>query len=222
MPEFIQKGGLIMYPLLACSVLALAIIIERLFQFRAVRNRNREAFEIIIPLVEGGLLKKARQTCLRSPGVFTNIIAAALEARKGGREEVKTAILDAGRQEIPVLERHLVFLGTIAAASPLLGLLGTVSGMIKIFRVISELGVGQASALSSGISEAMYTTAFGLVIAIPSLVMHNFLRERAETIILDIEKRSIQVMNRLFDVPGEDPVQDRTFVRQERIREAES
>jgi biopolymer transport protein ExbB len=222
MLEFIQKGGPIMYPLLACSVIAVAIIIERLFQLRAVRNRNREAFEIIIPLVEGGLLKQARQTCLRSPGVFTNIIAAALEARKGGREEVKTAILDAGRQEIPHMERHLVFLGTIAAASPLLGLLGTVSGMIKIFQVIGDLGVGQASALSSGISEAMFTTAFGLAVAIPSLVMHNFLRERAENLILDIEKRSIQVMNRLFDVPGAEPVQDRSFVEHQQIRKVEN
>lgn len=222
MLEFIQKGGPLMYPLLICSVIALAIIIERLFQLRSVRNRNREAFEIIIPLVEGGLFQQTRQTCLRNPGVFTNIIAAALDARKGGREEVKNAILDAGRQEIPRLERHLVFLGTIAAASPLLGLLGTVSGMIKIFQVIADLGVGQASALSSGISEALYTTAFGLAVAIPSLVMHNFLRERAENLILDIEKRSIQVMNRLFDVPAEDRVPDRPFADRKQIREVES
>lgn len=222
MITFFQRGGLLIYPLLACSVLALAIIIERLFHFRGVRRRNQESYEIIIPLVEGGLFQKAREACLRKPGMFTNIILAALDARSQGRDEVKEAILDAGRQEIPKLERHLVFLGTIAGITPLLGLLGTVSGMIKIFSVIAELGVGQASALSEGISEALYTTALGLTIAIPALVMHNFLREKAENSILDIEKRTIQVMNHLFRTGGMEPANRSAYSDRTKIHEVEN
>ena len=222
MITFFQRGGLLIYPLLACSVIALAIIIERLFHFRGVRRRNQESYEIIIPLVEGGLFQKAREACLRKPGMFTNIILAALDARSQGRDEVKEAILDAGRQEIPKLERHLVFLGTIAGITPLLGLLGTVSGMIKIFSVIAELGVGQASALSEGISEALYTTALGLTIAIPALVMHNFLREKAENSILDIEKRTIQVMNHLFRTGGMEPANRSAYSDRTKIHEVEN
>ena len=217
-----QRGGLLIYPLLACSVVALAIIIERLFHFRGVRRRNQASYEIIIPLVEGGLFQKAREACLRKPGMFTNIILAALDVRSQGRDEVKEAILDAGRQEIPKLERHLVFLGTIAGITPLLGLLGTVSGMIKIFSVIAELGVGQANALSEGISEALYTTALGLSIAIPALVMHNFLREKAENSILDIEKRTIQVMNHLFRTGGREPADRSAYSDRTKIREVEN
>ena len=217
-----QRGGLLIYPLLACSVVALAIIIERLFHFRGVRRRNQASYEIIIPLVEGGLFQKAREACLRKPGMFTNIILAALDVRSQGRDEVKEAILDAGRQEIPKLERHLVILGTIAGITPLLGLLGTVSGMIKIFSVIAELGVGQANALSEGISEALYTTALGLTIAIPALVMHNFLREKAENSILDIEKRTIQVMNHLFRTQDMEPANRSAYPDRTKIREVEN
>lgn len=222
MITFFQRGGLLIYPLLACSVVALAIIIERLFHFRGVRRRNQESYEIIIPLVEGGLFQKARDACVRKPGIFTNIILAALDVRSQGRDEVKEAILDAGRQEIPKLERHLVFLGTIAGITPLLGLLGTVSGMIKIFSVIAELGVGQANALSEGISEALYTTALGLSVAIPALVMHNYLREKAENSILDIEKRTIQVMNHLFRKDGMEPAGRSAYSDRTKIREVEN
>ncbi|MCZ6670025.1 MAG: MotA/TolQ/ExbB proton channel family protein [Acidobacteria bacterium] len=222
MITFFQRGGLLIYPLLACSVVALAIIIERLFHFRGDRRRNQESYEIIIPLVEGGLFQKARDACVRKPGIFTNIILAALDVRSQGRDEVKEAILDAGRQEIPKLERHLVFLGTIAGITPLLGLLGTVSGMIKIFSVIAELGVGQANALSEGISEALYTTALGLSVAIPALVMHNYLREKAENSILDIEKRTIQVMNHLFRKDGMEPAGRSAYSDRTKIREVEN
>lgn len=222
MITFFQRGGLLIYPLLACSVVALAIIIERLFHFRGDRRRNQESYEIIIPLVEGGLFQKARDACVRKPGIFTNIILAALDVRSQGRDEVKEAILDAGRQEIPKLERHLVFLGTIAGITPLLGLLGTVSGMIKIFSVIAELGVGQANALSEGISEALYTTALGLSVAIPALVMHNYLREKAENSILDIEKRTIQVMNHLFRKDGMGPANRSAYSDRTKIREVEN
>jgi biopolymer transport protein ExbB len=219
MIEFFQRGGLLMYPLAFCSLLSLTIIIERLFLLRSVRNLNRKGFEIILPLVEGGILPQARKACLRDPGVFTNIILAGLNSYSRGREEVKEAILDAGRHEVPRLERNLGILGSIAAVAPLLGLLGTVSGMIKIFQVISTLGVGQANALSQGISEALYTTAIGLGIAIPSLVMHNYLREQAETLILDIEKKSIQVMNHLFESPHSQATPAASFSGGEKVRE---
>ncbi|MCU0639464.1 MAG: MotA/TolQ/ExbB proton channel family protein [Candidatus Krumholzibacteria bacterium] len=193
MTEFVselQKGGIVMIPLLLGSVLALAIVIERAFQLRTKKVLTGEIVKAIEKIESVEDIRVAERICEANPGPFAGIILVALRNRDLGADELKEAILDQGRQEIRSLERGLVALETIAVASPLLGLLGTVTGMIKVFNVISKQGIGQASYLSGGISEALITTVTGLVIGIPALVAYNLLTSRAESLVLDMEKYS--------------------------------
>lgn len=197
--EIIGRGGVVMYPLLVCSLIALAIIIERLVNLRVSKVLKQSNIEPVTIMVEGGMIQKALEACKKNPNIFNNIVRAGLEHKDLGREEVKEAIADAGRHETPKLQRYLTTLGTIVGISPLLGLLGTVVGMIKVFRVISEVGTGQAGALSAGIAEALITTVTGLSIAIPSLVMYNYFQKKAEDIIIDLEGHSLNIIRKLFD-----------------------
>jgi biopolymer transport protein ExbB len=193
----LQKGGIIMVPLLLGSILALAIVLERAF---SLRNRKVLVPEIISSIEKIHSIEDVRvaeRICEANPGPFANIILAALRNQDLSRDELKEAILDQGRQEVRVLERGLVMLETIAAASPLLGLMGTVLGMIKVFNVISQQGVGQASVLSGGISEALITTVTGLAIGIPALVAFNFFTNRAESLVGDIEKYSSALLHKI-------------------------
>ena len=200
-----QQGGWLMWPLLACSLAALAIIIDRTINLRHNRFMPPVVTTRIETLVESGAIGRAISACRERPGVFPNIILAALDSYQFGREVTREAIEAAGRREIPRVSRYLAALNTIAAVAPLLGLLGTVLGMIQVFKVVEEQGLGQASSLSGGIAVALITTAFGLMVAIPSLVMYNVFSKRAEDIILDIESRVLSLLNRLF-LPDGTPV----------------
>jgi biopolymer transport protein ExbB len=133
----------------------------------------------------------------KNNGPFINIIRVGLENRRREKEEIRESILDQGRQEARKLERGLTILETVAGIAPLMGLLGTVLGMIEVFRVISEQGLGQTQALSSGISEALITTVVGLSIAIPALVAYNYFTHKVEDIVLEIEKYSGQLLKKL-------------------------
>jgi biopolymer transport protein ExbB len=196
--DVFARGGPVMYPLLLCSVLAVAIIIEKLVNLRLTRILQPESLQALSRLVERGDIEGAVGFCSDHPSLFNGIIRQGLEHYRFGREEVKEAILDAGRHAVPRLERYLGVLGTLAAVSPLLGLLGTVTGMIKVFTVISQVGVGRANALAGGIAEALITTVAGLVIAIPALVMYNLFRDRAEAIVVEMERHSLEMIRRLF------------------------
>ncbi|MEE9218674.1 MAG: MotA/TolQ/ExbB proton channel family protein [Acidobacteriota bacterium] len=196
--DIFQSGGPIMVPLLLCSILALAIIIEKLINLRLPRIVRPGSLAAIKAFVERNQIEPAVEFCRHQPGIFNNIIRHGLEHYEFGREEVKEAIQDAGRQEMPRLERYLGILGTLVGVSPLLGLLGTVGGMIKVFNVIAEVGVGRANALAGGISEALITTVTGLVIAIPSLIMYNIFRGRAELIVVELERHSTELIRSLF------------------------
>jgi biopolymer transport protein ExbB len=197
--ELLKSGGPVMYALVLCSVVALAITVEKLFNLRQSKILRSESYEALVALIEGGRLDKAREVCHRDEGVFHCIIGPGLDHYRFGRDEVKQAILDAGRQEIPRLTRYLGALGTIAGIAPLLGLFGTVLGMIKVFRVIAALGVGHASDLAEGISVALITTASGLPIAIFSLIMYNLFADRAERIVREIEKRALEITRKMFE-----------------------
>ncbi len=202
--EFLKSGGPVMYPLIFASLLSLTIIIHKLLSLREKKIINKGELETITTLIESGVLDKAEDISGRNPGIFNNIINAALQNRHLKREEIKEAISDAARNEIPRVEKYLGILGTIAGVSPLLGLLGTVTGMIKVFRIISVTGVGQAGALSGGIAEALITTATGLTIAIPTLVMYNFFIDKAANIIRGIEKHSLHLMNIILEKQSEE------------------
>jgi biopolymer transport protein ExbB len=202
--EFLKSGGPVMYPLIFASLLSLTIIIQKLLSLREKKIINKGEIETITTLIESGVLNKAEDICSRNPGIFNNIISAALQNRHLKREEIKEAISDAARNEVPKVEKYLGILGTIAGVSPLLGLLGTVTGMIKVFRIISVTGVGQAGALSGGIAEALITTATGLTIAIPTLVMYNYFTDKAGNIIRAIEKHSLHLMNIILEKQHEE------------------
>lgn len=193
----LQKGGVIMIPLALGSILTLAIVIER-----AISLRSRK---VIVPEIVTAVerikcpedIRVAESICETHPGTFANVLLPALRNRDLDREELKEFIADQGRQEVRTLEKGLVGLETIAGVSPLLGLLGTVVGMIKVFNVISRQGLGQANVLSGGISEALITTVTGLSIGIPALIAYNYFTSRAEGLILDIEKYTASLLHRI-------------------------
>ncbi len=186
-----------MWPLSICSILAVAIIVERIINLRSSKVLPEEEVEHLGALIDGGLLEQAEEYCERRPGPLTNIVAAALEARTESPEGIRQMVEDQGRQEVPRLQKHLGVLGTVASVSPLLGLLGTVLGMIEVFRVVSTQGIGQAQSLAGGISQAMITTASGLTIAIPALVAYNVFSDKANALILEMERLALKFIKRI-------------------------
>jgi biopolymer transport protein ExbB len=195
--DFLVRGGPIMVPLGLCSVVAVMITIERLLTLRRSRVLPREILGVVDSVQPGKDLSVAISICAQNPGAFSDIMRVGLEHADESWQQARDAILDAGRQETPRLERHLVWLETIAAVAPLLGLLGTVLGMIKVFASISIQGLGDPQVLSEGISEAMITTAVGLAIGIPTLVAYNLLAARAEAMIVEIEAQASNLIARL-------------------------
>ena len=197
MVEFLSKAGILIYPLGLASLLASTVTIERLFALRRRRVLPKEIIEVVESVQPGKDLSLAIEVCRRNPGVFSDVMRVGLELAGEPWEVMRDAVLDTGRQETAHLERHLVWLSTVAQAAPLLGLLGTVLGMIKVFSSISIAGLGDPQALSEGISEAMITTAVGLGIGIPALVAYNFLTARAESLIAEIEAYASRLVARL-------------------------
>ena len=194
---FLSKGGIIMVPLFLTSVLGLAVVIERAFSLRRKRVLNPELLSVIQHVKKTSDVQEAIDRIDKRDGSFLNIVKVALQNRDRSKEDIREAMIDQGRQETRILERGLVILETVAGIAPLLGLLGTVMGMIKVFRVISEQGLGQTQSLSGGISEALITTVVGLSIAIPALVAYNYFNHKVEDLILDIEKYSARLLEKL-------------------------
>jgi biopolymer transport protein ExbB len=197
MLEFLDKAGPLIYPLGICSLLASTITIERFFSLRRSRVLPPKVVGVVEAVRPGQDLSLAIEVCRRNPGVFSDVMRVGFERAFEPWEVMRDALLDAGRQKTTLLERHLVWLQTIAQAAPLLGLLGTVLGMIKVFASISLSGLGDPHALSEGISEAMITTAVGLAIGIPTLVAYNVLVARSETRITEIEAYASHLVSRL-------------------------
>jgi biopolymer transport protein ExbB len=188
--ELLDKGGFIIYPLLLCSILGLGIVIEKTLSLRRKKVIIPEIVNVLDNIKGPDDVGLALSICEKYNSSFTNIMRVGLENRDLPKDEIKEALDDQGRQEVHSLERGLVILETIASIAPLLGLLGTVIGILKVFNVISVMGVGQASALSGGISEALITTIVGLSIGIPAVVVYNFFTNKAEGLVLEIEKYS--------------------------------
>lgn len=181
------KGGPIMVPLAALSVLGVAVTIEKIIALRNSRVIQSEVVACIESLRTPADIPMAIKLCERFTTPFANIVRVGLEESHEPLPIVRQVMEDTGRREVKRLERYLVVLETVAAASPLLGLLGTVLGMIDVFSVISIAGVGQAGLLSGGIAQALITTAFGLVIGIPALIAYNLLDSRVETLVIRID-----------------------------------
>jgi len=193
--EIILAGGWLMVPILLCSTLAVAIVIERFWTLR----RSKVLPEGLSSMVEDWAarheLDARHLEQLRRESPLGRIYAAALDNRKRSREVIKEAVEDTGRHVVHDLERFLNTLGTIAGISPLLGLLGTVVGMIKVFSAIMISGVGDANVLAGGISQALITTAAGLTVAIPSYFFYRFFRGMVAEYVISMEEKAISLID---------------------------
>ena len=197
MLEVFEKGGFLMYPIFICSLIAITIFFERMFYLKSIKTKSKRFVLRVKNLVKKGSIELAISACRKSPTPISQIMLAGLMKFGRGRDEMKEAIEDSANQEIPVLERNLSTLSTIGNITPLLGLLGTVFGMVKAFNVIAVMGVGKPEALAGGISEALLTTAFGLSIAIPTIVVYNYLSHRVDKLIRDMEVNCVDLIDLL-------------------------
>jgi biopolymer transport protein ExbB len=198
MLEIVQAGGWLMLPIIAGSVIAVAIILERLWTLQQRRVVPANVTAEVWEWVQNGQLDQQHVQRLQQSSPLGQVLATGLNYRNAPREVLKEAIEDVGRHVVHDLERYLNTLGTIAAISPLLGLLGTVSGMIRAFTAITTQGVGDPTVLAGGISEALITTAAGLAVAIPALIAHRYLRGRVDSLVVNIEKESIRFIEALL------------------------
>ena len=194
MYELIEAGGLLMWPILFCSVVAMAITLERLWALRRKRVVPDHLLPQIWKLYKKGALDSAQVMAIRESSPLGRMLATGLANLRHPREVMKEAIEEEGRQVVHGLERYLNALGTIAAITPLLGLLGTVIGMIKVFTAITAAGVGNPAVLAGGISEALITTAAGLSVAIPTLIAHRYLTGKVDELAIAMEERAIKMV----------------------------
>jgi len=195
MLEYVVQGGPIMALILLCSVLSLGIIVERLLSLRRNRILKYHILQRIADLLRDGKIPEATTLCKRYPASMTRILLAAILNHDKARRDIKEIIEDAGRHEVPTLERYLMVLGTIASISVFLGLLGTVIGMIRTFQAIAALGYGHPEAMAKGIAEALINTAAGLGVAIPTLVFYNIFTSKVESLVIEMEKHSTRLLN---------------------------
>lgn len=224
MLELVTAGGWLMIIIIACSVAAIAICIERFY----VLNSRKIAPPHLLPNVwkqlKAGEFDSVRLKALRESSPLGRILAAGLANANQGREVMKESIEQAAGHVVHELERYLNTLGTIAAVAPLLGLLGTVVGMIRVFAEIMTQGTGNASALAGGISEALITTAAGLVVAIPALVMHRYFTGRIDGIVVELEQQTVKLVDALHQREEQQPEAagpERPRARRRRSREGQ-
>ena len=193
--DYISQGGPIMWIILFCSMIVTFIFLEKLFLFHREEINVGELVKGLINVLRRDGYIEAITLCDNTPGPVAHILMAAIQSYKDGEMNIKQSIEDAALIEIPRLEKHLNVMATIAYITPLLGLLGTVTGMMGAFRVINLKGaMVNAADMSGDIQMAMITTAAGLCVAIPSYVAYNFLVSRVESFILEMEKASSEII----------------------------
>lgn len=194
MIELVREGGWIMLPLILCSVIALGIILERFWSLRVKRVCPEHLLAEVWPWVKSGQPDPKRMEALRRHSPLGQILYAGLLHRNDSRELMKEAIEDTGRHVVHELERYLNTLGTIAAITPLLGLLGTVIGIMEVFAVITQQGTANTQALSGGIAQALITTVTGLIIAIPALILYRYFRGKVDDLVVRMEADAIKMI----------------------------
>jgi biopolymer transport protein ExbB len=201
--QIFLKGGPLMWPILLCSVLALTIIIERIWYLRKIRFDTRQFLNRILDKMKRHQIKEALEICETRKNPISRILKVGILKYDRGRQQIKEAIEDAALYEEPHLEKNMTALATIAHISPLLGLLGTVVGLVRCFQVIqarsTELVPVSPGDLAGGIWEALLTTVAGLIVAIPAFVAYNYLVSRISNFILEMEKASTELVNFLTE-----------------------
>ena len=194
MLELVKAGGWLMLPIILCSVVALAIIVERLWSLQIRRVLPKHLVAQVWRWEKVHQLNDENLRDLQASSPLGAILAAGILNRQQSRDVMKESIEDTGRHVVHELERYLNTLGTIAAISPLLGLLGTVFGMIKVFATITTQGVGNPGALAGGISQALLTTAAGMSVAIPTLMFYRYFRGRVRMLVLRMEQEALTMV----------------------------
>ncbi len=210
MIAFLARGGVLMLPILLCSILAVGFIVEKWRYFRQAKSDTEKLQRELIPFIENNRLGEAVSLCRNFPGLIPQIFRAALEnemevqdkfkgkRKKEEEESTRRAITEEIQlNTIPHLEKYLDILDSLARGTPLLGLLGTVVGMIRMFGVISQTGLGEPDALAKGIGIALLTTAAGLTVAIPTFFAHSYFAARVDAFVMEIEKSVAWLLRQL-------------------------
>lgn len=195
MLELVKAGGWPMIPLILLSVLALTIIVERAWTLRRRAVLPPGLGKEVRTWAAGGKLDPAHIESLRANSPLGALLAAALDVRSRPRDQIRERIEDVGRHLVHRMERYLNTLGSISAAGPLLGLFGTVVGMIQMFLGILDHGIGDVNQLAGGIGKALVCTAAGMIVAIPALIAHRWFRGRIAEYIVDMEHEAIQLLD---------------------------
>lgn len=194
MVEIVKAGGWLMLPIILCAVLAMGIMLERFWSLKQERVIPQDLTARVWGWIKKNELTQSHIQSLHQGSPLGQILAAGLVNRNRDRVVMKESVEDTGRHVVHELERYLDTLGTIAAISPLLGLLGTVLGMVEVFTAITTQGVGDPGALAGGISEALITTAAGLTVAIPSLIGYRYFRSRVDALVVQMEKEALKLV----------------------------
>ena len=192
--ELVQAGGWLMIPILLCSVIAAAISVERFWTLRADQVAPRNLLAQVLTWIKNNEMDNKRLRELKNGSPLGQILAAGITSHRKGRNAMKESIEEVANHVVHELERYLNTLGTVAAITPLLGLLGTVIGMIKVFTAIRLEGTGNAAVLAGGISEALITTAAGLTVAIPSLFFYRFFQRKVDELVIYMEQEALKLV----------------------------
>ncbi|HEX6592033.1 MAG TPA: MotA/TolQ/ExbB proton channel family protein [Moraxellaceae bacterium] len=193
--ELIKAGGWLMLPILLASTLALAISLERAWSLRTARVAPPDLLARVWKWIKANQLDAAKLKELRADSPLGEILAAGLLNSKHGREIMKESIEEAASHVVHEMEKYLTLLGTVAVISPLLGLLGTVVGIIEAFMAVTSSGLGDPTMLASGISKALITTAGGIAVAIPAMVMHRYFMRHITSITVEMEQQAIKLVD---------------------------
>lgn len=205
MLEIVQSGGWLMVPILLCSVIAAAISVERVWTLQRSRIAPQNLLAQVWTALRGRAMTAEQMADLRASSPLGQVLAAGIANARRGREVMKEAMEEAAGQVTHDLERYLTSLGVIASISPLLGLLGTVVGMIKVFTALMLEGAGNASVLAGGISQALITTAAGLSVAIPALMCHRFFQRRVDELVVIMEQEAAKLVEMLLGDGAAEP-----------------
>ena len=192
--QIIQKTGIFIYPLFLCSIFGLAVFLQKIWQLRTSNTLPAKFLNLLYNFLDHGEIKEASLLCSENNSSISRIAAAAIDARNSDKELLEEKVEQAGQNEAIDLARYIEGLGSVSTISTLLGLLGTIAGMIKIFSVISSVDVINPPALAGGISEALYTTAIGLSIAIPAFISYKFISGKYEELVSILEQESKKII----------------------------
>ncbi|OUM97953.1 MAG: hypothetical protein BAA04_13790 [Firmicutes bacterium ZCTH02-B6] len=204
MLDVLVKGGPVMIPLLFCSVLAVAVALERLWYLYSTRGDVEDLMDEVKLALSQGKLLEAVQIAKRSRSQVAALVATGIAYSDRSREELKELLDEVGRDEVYKMERRLVLLDLVATVAPLLGLLGTVTGIIRTFNVMGALqGLGSPQDLSLGIAEALITTAAGLIIAIPTVALYQWISSIIDRRVAEMNRRSAELLEAVASLRGE-------------------